>query len=47
MSMDKKDLIVELSLILMDQHEEVIIDLINKFNGIDIEFIPQPKENLH
>ena len=47
MAMDKKDLIVELSLILMDQPEEVIIDLINQFNGIDIEFIPQPKENLH
>ena len=45
--MDKKDLIVELSLILMDQPEEVIIDLINQFNGINIEFIPQSKENLH
>ena len=45
--MDKKDLIVELSLILMDQPEEVIIDLINQFNGIDIAFIPQPNENLH
>lgn len=45
--MDKKDLIVELSLILMDQPEEVIIDLINQFNGINIEFIPQAKENLH
>lgn len=45
--MDKKDLIIELSLILMDQPEAVIIDLINQFNGIDIEFIPQLKENLH
>ena len=45
--MDKKDLIVELSLILMDQPIEVIIDLINQFNGIDIEFVPQPKGELH
>ena len=45
--MDKKDLIVELSLILMDQPNDVIIDLINQVNGINIEFIPVPKENLH
>ena len=45
--MDKKDLIVELSLILMDQPEEVIIDLINQFNGIDIEFIPVNRGELH
>lgn len=31
--MDKKDLIVELSLILMDQPEEVIIDLIQQVSG--------------
>jgi hypothetical protein len=30
---DKKDLIVELSLILMDQPEEVIIDLIQQVSG--------------
>ena len=31
--MDKKDLIVELSLLLMDADEEVIIDLINQVSG--------------
>ena len=31
--MDKKDLIVELSLLLMDQDEEVIVDLINQVSG--------------
>jgi hypothetical protein len=30
---NKKDLIVELSLILMDQPEEVIIDLIQQVSG--------------
>jgi hypothetical protein len=30
---DKRDLIVELSLILMDQPEEVIIDLIQQVSG--------------
>ena len=31
--MDKKDLIVELSLLLMDQPEELIIDLIQQVSG--------------
>ena len=31
--MDRKDLIVELSLLLMDQPEEVIIDMINQVSG--------------
>ena len=31
--MDKKDLIIELSLILMDQPEEVILDLIQQVSG--------------
>ena len=31
--MDKKDLIVELSLLLMDADEELIIDLINQVSG--------------
>lgn len=47
MAMDKKDLIVELSLILMDQPIEVVADLINQFSGLEVEFIPQSKENLH
>ena len=33
MAIDKKDLIVELSLLLMDADEEVIIDLINQVSG--------------
>ena len=31
--MDKKDLIIELSLLLMDADEEVIIDMINQVSG--------------
>lgn len=31
--MDKKDLIVELSLLLMDQPDELIIDLIQQVSG--------------
>tara|TARA_R110001632_G_scaffold80772_2_gene180353 strand:+ start:561 stop:695 length:135 start_codon:yes stop_codon:yes gene_type:complete len=31
--MDRKDLIVELSLLLMDVEEEVIIDMINQVSG--------------
>lgn len=40
--MDRKDLIVELSLLLMDQPEEVIIDLIQQVsgNGDTIVFVP-------
>jgi len=40
--MDKKDLIVELSLLLMDADEEVIIDLINQVSGNEdtIVFVP-------
>ena len=38
---DKKDLIVELSILLMDQPIEVVVDLINKVDGSqDIIFIP-------
>jgi len=37
--MDKKDLIVELSLILMDQPEEVIVDLINQVSGSEDKII--------
>ena len=38
---DKKDLIVELSLLLMDQPIEVVVDLINQVDGSqDIIFIP-------
>ena len=40
--MDKKDLIVELSLLLMDVDEEVIIDIINQISGNSdsIIFVP-------
>ena len=31
--MDKKDLIIELSLLLMDVEEEVIMDMINQISG--------------
>ena len=37
--MDKKDLIVELSLLLMDADEEVIIDLINQVSGNEDQII--------
>ena len=37
--MDKKDLIVELSLILMDQPEEVIIDLIQQVSGKEDQIV--------
>ncbi len=38
---DKKDLIVELSILLMDEPIEVVVDLINQVNGNgDIVFIP-------
>lgn len=38
---DKKDLIVELSLLLMDQPIEVVVDFINQLNGnIEIIFVP-------
>ena len=42
MAMDKKDLIVELSLLLMDVDEEVIIDIINQIpgNSDSIVFVP-------
>lgn len=40
--MDKKDLIIELSLLLMDVDEEVIMDMINQISGDDdrIVFVP-------
>ena len=40
--MDKKDLIIELSLLLMDVEEEVIMDMINQISGDDdrIVFVP-------
>ena len=40
--MDKKDLIVELSLLLMDVDEEVIMDMINQVTGGEdqIVFVP-------
>ena len=40
--MDKKDLIIELSLLLMDVDEEVIMDMINQITGDEdkIVFIP-------
>tara|TARA_B110000908_G_C10248279_1_gene450214 strand:- start:2172 stop:2306 length:135 start_codon:yes stop_codon:yes gene_type:complete len=40
--MDKKDLIIELSLLLMDVEEEVIMDMINQVTGDEdrIVFIP-------
>ena len=38
---DKKDLIVELSILLMDQPIEVVVELINQVNGSqDIIFVP-------
>jgi len=38
---DKKDLIVELSILLMDQPIEVVVDLINQVDGSqDIIFVP-------
>ena len=39
MAIDKKDLIVELSLLLMDQDEEVIVDLINQVSGSEDKII--------
>ena len=39
MAIDKKDLIVELSLLLMDADEEVIIDLINQVSGNEDQII--------
>lgn len=40
--MDKKDLIIELSLLLMDVEEEVIMDMINQVTGDEdrIVFVP-------
>ena len=40
--MDKKDLIIELSLLLVDVDEEVIMDMINQVTGDEdkIVFIP-------
>ena len=40
--MDKKDLIIELSILLMDVDEEVIMDMINQISGDDdrIVFVP-------
>tara|TARA_B110000495_G_C22835542_1_gene487379 strand:- start:654 stop:788 length:135 start_codon:yes stop_codon:yes gene_type:complete len=40
--MDKKDLIIELSLLLMDVDEEVIMDMINQITGDEdrIVFVP-------
>ena len=40
--MDKKDLIIELSLLLMDVDAEVIMDMINQISGDDdrIVFVP-------
>ena len=40
--MDKKDLIIELSILLMDVDEEVIIDIINQVSGNadSIVFVP-------
>ena len=40
--MDKKDLIIELSLLLMDVDEEVIMDMINQISGDEdrIVFVP-------
>jgi len=39
---DKKDLIIELSLLLMDVDAEVIMDMINQISGDDdrIVFVP-------
>ena len=39
MAYDKKDLIVELSLLLMDAEEEVIIDLINQVSSNEDQII--------
>ena len=39
MAIDKKDLIVELSLLLMDADEEVIIGLINQVSGDEDQII--------
>ena len=39
MAIDKKDLIVELSLLLMDQPEEVIIDMIDQVSGNEDQII--------
>ena len=44
--MDKKDLIVELSLILMDQPEEVIIYLIQQVSG-DVDKIVFVSDTIH
>ena len=46
MAYDKKDLIVELSLLLMDADEELIIDLINQVSS-DKEQIIFVSDTLH
>ena len=43
--MTKAELIIELTKILMDQPDEIIIDLIEQFNEIEVEYIP--REELH
>ena len=45
--MTKAELIIELSAILMDQPDEIIMDLIEQFNDMDVEFIPVDRRQLH
>jgi len=45
--MTKAELIIELSEILSDQPDEIIMDLIEQFNGMDVEFIPVDRRQLH
>tara|TARA_B110000858_G_scaffold169415_1_gene198532 strand:- start:410 stop:547 length:138 start_codon:yes stop_codon:yes gene_type:complete len=45
--MTKAELIITLSEILMDQPDEIIVDLIEQFNEMEIEFIPVDIRRLH
>ena len=45
--MTKAELLIELSAILMDQPDEIIMDLIEQFNDMDVEFIPVDRRRLH
>tara|TARA_B100000768_G_C11166299_1_gene326740 strand:- start:86 stop:220 length:135 start_codon:yes stop_codon:yes gene_type:complete len=42
--MTKAELIIELTQILMDQPDEIIIDLIEQFKDMEVEYTPSRKE---
>ena len=45
--MTKAELIITLSEILNDQPDEIIIDLIEQFQEMEVEFIPVNRRELH